>query len=68
MRCEFHDGGAIDLVNVGVTAEFAEGFKDWPIGPEGPQGAVVLDVVGVFLKRIADLGALRRFDDDRRFD
>jgi hypothetical protein len=66
--CEFHDGGAVDLVDVGVIAELAEGFKDRSVGPEGPQGAVVLDVVRVFLKRIAELGAFRRFDDDRSFD
>ena len=29
---------------------------------------MVLDVVRVFLKRIAELGAFRRFDDDRSFD
>jgi hypothetical protein len=51
-----------------VIAEIAESFKDRPVGPERPQGAVVLDVVRVFLKRIAELGAFRRFDDDRSFD
>jgi len=63
-----HPGVSLSRLVVPVRAEFAEGFQDRAIRPVDPQGAVIADVVRVFAERILDLDALRRFDDDGRFD
>ncbi|PYY08232.1 MAG: hypothetical protein DMG69_15510 [Acidobacteria bacterium] len=53
-RGEVHQRGAVYLVDVGVRAEFPERAQGRAVVAEGPQGAVIADVVLVFAEGVLD--------------
>ena len=58
-RGEVLQNGAVDLVDVDVRAEFAEGAQDRAVGAEGPQGTVILDVILVLRQGTLHRHAIR---------